>query len=248
MNANLIAAIVFGSTSCGAALGMFIAKKVPAHHLSSESRDVIKLALGTVATLSALVIGLLISTEKTFLDTKDSELRELSANLILLDRQLVHYGPGAQDARQLLKRYARYQLDVTWETSRSTADPNGWRLLEDVQDRVRALTPAGDAQHWLQSRALEISGALAKTRWLLAAQTDRSISPAFLFLLVFWLAAIFTSLGLFAPLNTTVIAALVVCALSVSGAIFLMLEMDTPFDGLIQISSEPLRDALAHLG
>jgi hypothetical protein len=227
---------------------MLIAKRVPAHHLSSESRDVIKLALGTVATLSALVIGLLISTEKTFLDTKDSELREFSANLILLDRQLVHYGPDAQDARQLLKRYARYQLDVTWETSRSTADPNGWRLLEDVQDRVRALTPAGDAQHWLQSRALEISGALAKTRWLLAAQTDRSISPTFLFLLVFWLAAIFTSLGLFTPLNTTVIAALVVCALSVSGAIFLMLEMDTPFDGLIQISSGPLRDALAHLG
>jgi len=116
-----------------------------------------------------------------------------------------------------------------------------------VQDRVRVLTPAGDAQHWLQSRALEISGALAKTRWLLAAQTDRSISPAFLFLLVFWLAAIFTSLGLFTPLNTTVISALVVCALSVSGAIFLMLEMDTPFDGLIQISSGPLRDALAHL-
>lgn len=248
MNANLITVIVFGSTSGGAVLGMFIAKKVPAQHLSPESRDVIKLALGTVATLSALVIGLLISTEKTFLDTKDNELREFSANLILLDRQLVHYGPGAEDARQLLKRYARYQLDVTWESSRSTADPNGWRLLEDVQDRVRALTPAGDAQHWLQSRALEISGHLAKTRWLLAAQTDSSISPAFLVLLLFWLAAIFASLGLFAPLNTTVIAALVVCALSVSGAIFLMLEMDTPFDGLIQISSGPLRDALAHLG
>ncbi|HME69605.1 MAG TPA: hypothetical protein VKM54_07020, partial [Myxococcota bacterium] len=63
----------------------------------------------------------------------------------------------------------------------------------------------------------------------------------------FWLAAIFTSFGLLAPINTTVITALFVCALSVSGAIFMIVEMDEPFTGLIQISSEPMRDALAHL-
>ena len=120
-------------------------------------------------------------------------------------------------------------------------------LLEDVQDRIRALTPASDGQRWLQSRALQISGDLAKTRWLLDVQTGSSIPGAFLVLLVFWLAAIFTSFGLLAPINTTVITALFVCALSVSGAIFLVVEMDEPFEGLIQISSEPMRDALAHL-
>ncbi|HKM55353.1 MAG TPA: hypothetical protein VJY33_18250 [Isosphaeraceae bacterium] len=249
MSANEIAVIVFGCTFGGAMVGMFIAGRLPDHHLSSESRDVVRMAVGTVATLAALVIGLLIATEKGSFDTRDSELRQFSANLILLDRQLVHYGPEAQEARELLKRYASYKLDATWKTraSSSAKDPDGWMLLEDVQDRIRALTPASDGQRWLQSRALQISGDLAKTRWLLDVQTGSSIPGAFLVLLVFWLAAIFTSFGLLAPINTTVITALFVCALSVSGAIFLVVEMDEPFEGLIQISSEPMRDALAHL-
>ena len=210
---------------------------------------VVKMAVGTVATLSALVIGLLIASEKSSFDTRDSELRQFSANLILLDRQLVQYGPEAQEARELLKRYASHKLDATWKTRASSSATNrdGWLLLEDAQDRVRALTSASDAQRWLQSRALQISGDVAKTRWLLDVQTGSSIPAAFLVLLVFWLAAIFTSFGLLAPINTTVITALFVCALSVSGAIFLIVEMDTPFEGLIQISSEPMCDALARL-
>ena len=70
----------------------------------------------------------------------------------------------------------------------------------------------------------------------------------FLVVLVFWLTILFISFGLFAPPNATVIATLFVCALSVSGAIFLILELDQPFEGLIRISSAPLRNALAHLG
>jgi len=250
MSANEIAVIAFACTFGGAILGMSIAGKLPVHHLSSDSRDVVKMAVGTVATLAALVIGLLTATAKGSFDTRDSELKQFSANLILLDRQLVHLGPSAQDARALLKRYARYKLDSTWKTraSATTVEPNGWLLLEEVQDRIRLFAPTDEAQRWLQSRALQISGELAKTRWLLDVQAGSSIPVAFLVLLVFWLAAIFTSLGLLAPVNTTVIAALFVCALSVSGAIFLILEMDTPFEGLIQISNGPLRDVLAHLG
>ena len=113
MSANEIAVIVFGCTFGGAMLGMAIAGRLPDHHLSSDSRDVVKMAVGTVATLSALVIGLLIASEKNAFDTRDSELRQFSANLILLDRQLVQYGPEAQEARELLKRYASYKLDAT---------------------------------------------------------------------------------------------------------------------------------------
>ena len=231
-------------------LGMSIAGRLPVHHLSPDSRDIVKMAVGTVATLAALVIGLLIATAQSSFDTRDSELREFSANLILLDRQLVHYGPSAQGARVPLKQYARYKLDSIWKTraSRSAADPDGWLLLEDVQDRIRSLAPTDEGQRWLQSRALQISGDLAKTRWLLDVQAGSSIPPAFLVLLLLWLTAIFTSLGLLAPVNSTVLATLLVCALSVSGAVFLILAMHTPFEGLIQISSGPLRDALAHLG
>jgi hypothetical protein len=121
-------------------------------------------------------------------------------------------------------------------------------LLEDVQDRLRALAPQGDAQRWLQARALQISADLARARWLLVEQMEASIPEPLLVIVVFGLTILFTSFGLFAPRNATVTAALFVCALSVAGSIFLILEMEQPFGGLIQISSDPMRDALAHLG
>ena len=89
---------------------------------------------------------------------------------------------------------------------------------------------------------------LAKLRWLMFEQGSTSISLPVMVVLVFWLAIVFTSFGLFAPPNLTVIATLFLCALSVSGAIFLILAMYTPFRGVMQISSAPLRNALAHLG
>jgi hypothetical protein len=246
---NEIALIVFAVTFGGAILGISIRGRLPEHHLSSDSRDVVKLVVGTIATLSALVLGLLIASAKSSFNTKDAEIKEFSANIILLDRQLVHYGPEAQGIRELLRRYTNYKIDATWSPKGSTApaDPNGWTLLEDLQDRVRELAPETSAKRALQARALQIGGELAKARWLLGLQTGSSISEAFLWVLVFWLAVIFTSFGLLTPPNPTVLAALLVGALSVSGAIFLIVELDSPFDGLIQVSSQPMREALAHL-
>jgi hypothetical protein len=89
---------------------------------------------------------------------------------------------------------------------------------------------------------------IGKMRWTMFEQAGSFVSIPLLAVLVFWLATIFSSFGLFAPRNATAIATLFVCALSVSGAIFLILEMYSPFAGLMQISSAPLRNALAHLG
>src|SRR5689334_23977436 len=82
-----------------------------------------------------------------------------------------------------------------------------------------------------------------------AVRTVGQLDPVpFLVVLVFWPCIIFASFGLFAPRNGTVIAAFFVCALSVSGAIFLILELDRSFEGLLQVSSTPLRSALSQLG
>jgi len=83
---------------------------------------------------------------------------------------------------------------------------------------------------------------------LLLEQTDTSISVTMLIILIVWLAIIFMSAGLFAPPNATVVIALMLAAVSVAGAIFLILELDMPFDGVIQISQRPMRNALNHLG
>jgi hypothetical protein len=139
-----IGAIIFACVFGGALGGMVLRTRVPEHHLTKETEDSVKLGMGMIATLAALVIGLLVASAKSSFDTKDAELRQFSANLILLDRQLVHYGPEASEARALLRRYTAFKIDSTWpdEASHRVDDPDGWILLEDVQDKLRALAPA----------------------------------------------------------------------------------------------------------
>ena len=250
MSALAIGTIVFACLFGGALGGMFVRARLPDHHLTKETEDVVKLSMGVIATMSALVVGLLIASAKGSFDTKDAELKQFSADLLLLDRQLVHLGAETKEARDLLRRYTLYKIDATWpgEASHPVETARGPMLLEDVQDRLRALVPQNDAQRWLQASALQISGDLAQIRWLLREQMGATVPTAFLLILVFWLTIIFGSFGLFAPRNPIATVALLLCSLSVAGAIFLILEMAHPFGGLIEISSAPMRDALAHLG
>jgi len=119
---------------------------------------------------------------------------------------------------------------------------------EILYEKIQGLSPQNDAQRSLQGQALSIAVDLAKTRWLMYAQAMSSVSLPLLIILVLWLTAIFISFGLFAPFNGTAVSSLFVAALSVSCAIFLILEMCTPYTGFVQISSEPLGAALAQLG
>src|SRR5262249_30159403 len=183
-------------------------------------------------------------------DTKDAELKQLAGNLILLDRQLAQYGPEAKEVRDLVARYTVYKIATTWpeEAAHRPTNPEDWKLLEAVQAHLRAVVPANDGQRWLQTRALEISGELAQTRWLLYAQTVTPVPKAFLVVLVLWLTLIFASFGLFAPRNGTAVVALGVSSLAIAGSIFLILEMAEPFSGLIQIPTAPMEEALGLLG
>jgi hypothetical protein len=245
-----IGLIVLGCVFGGALIGMYLRLILPEHHLSSDSKDVIKLAMALTATMSALVLALLIASAKSSYDAQRSELTQLSANVILLDRVLAHYGPETKAARDLLRRYVTRALDQIWpeNTSRPVDMEPPAALSEKFYDQVQELSPQNEVQRSLQAQALKMSFDLGQTRWLLVEQGSRSIPMAFLVLLVFWVTIIFVSFGLFAPPNATVVATLFVCAISVSGAIFLILELDRPFGGLIQISGAPLRNAIAHLG
>ena len=119
---------------------------------------------------------------------------------------------------------------------------------EILYDKIAGLSPKSDTQRSLKGQALSLAVDLGKTRWLMYEQETGSVSIPLLVVLVFWLTVIFISFGLFAPFNVTVVSSLFASALSVSGAIFLILEMYTPYEGLVQISNAPLRAALAHLG
>jgi hypothetical protein len=242
----LVFACVFG----GAVLGILLRAALPQDHLSSESKDVVKLGMGLVATMSALVLGLLVSSAKSTYDSQSSEVTEMSAKIVFLDRMLAHYGPETKEAREALRSSVVGSIDRIWpaERARSSESTPPLTSAETLLDKIQALAPKDDAQRWLQSQALSIAIGLGQTRWLLYEQGASTVSRPMIVVLVFWLTAIFISFGLFAPRNATVTIALFVSGLSVSGAIFLILEMYAPFSGWIKISSAPLHFALAHLG
>src|SRR5208337_509990 len=242
----IVFALVFGS----ALLAMFVHSALPEEHLSSDSKDVVKLGIALIATMSALVLSLLIASAKTAFDTRSNQLVQVSADMILLDRALVRYGPETKEARSLLQRSVAATTERFWPAEgakRLTIDPAA-SPVEALYDKIEALSPQSDLQRSMQSQAMTLAADVGRTRLLLFEHLGASIPVPFLVVLVFWLCIIFASFGLFAPRNATVIVVLCVCALSVSGAIFLILELDRSFEGLLQVSSAPLRAALAQLG
>jgi hypothetical protein len=247
-----IAAIVFACVFGAAMLGLFIGGVLPEHHLSQDSKDVVKLGTALIATIAALVLSLLISSAKSSFDRFNDELVQTAAKAVLLDRVLADYGPETREIRDLMKRSYTTAVELIFSDDRSQqaklSTPEAVSRMEAIQVKLRGLSPQNDAQRGLQSRALDIAGEMSSTRWLLLVQKEESIPTPLLVVLVVWLAIIFAAFGLFAPRNATVIAALFLCALSASGAVLLILEMNSPLTGLMRISSAPMRDALAHLG
>ncbi len=250
MSSITVSLIVFACIFGGALLGMLLRTALPEHHLSSDSKDIVKLGMGLVGTMAALVLGLLVASAKGSYDLQGSELTQLSANVALLDRVLAHYGPETKEARDLLRGIVARILDRMWSKDRAgsgQSDPSS-AGGEALYDKIQGLSPKNDSQRWLQTQALNMTVGMGQMRWSMYEQGTTSVSVPLLVILVLWLTLILGSFGLFAPSNATVIASLCLSALSVSAAIFLILEMYTPFSGTIQLSSAPLRAALAHLG
>ena len=243
----LVFAVIFG----GALLGVVARPLLSESHLQQDSKDVVKMATGLIGTLAALVLGLLIASAKTSFDQKTNQVRQMTATIILLDELLAQYGPEATPLRIRLRQSIEPLADRIWHDERIAAskpvhfESSAQSLA--FENELERLTPNNDSQRSLQSRAISAFTEGARTRLLLYAQAGGSIPAPFLIILVFWLGAIFVSFTLFARTNLVVIASLLVCALSFAGAIFLVLELDSPFTGLMGISSATLRSALSPL-
>ena len=250
MSSTLISAIVFGCVFGGAVVGMFIRTVLPENHVTDNSKDVVKLGMGLVATMSALVLSLLISSAKNSYDAQNTGLTQSSAQIVVLDRILAHYGPETDKARAMLRAAVVSTLNRLWgkESPKSSKLEPPSRGNELLLDLIQGLAPKDDNQRMLKSQALSIAFNVGETRWLQYAQMNNSIPAPILMMLIAWLTTLFFSFGLFAPRNATVIASLLIAALSVSGAIFLMVELYSPFGGVIEVSSAPLRAALTQLG
>jgi DMSO reductase anchor subunit len=250
VSALQIASLSFFTIVAGAAVGMLVGRHLPEHHLETNSKDAVRLAMAMIATMTALVLGLVTGSAKSTFDADDAAVKHTAAAVLALDRTLADYGSETQPIRTALKATMTEKVDSIWsnEGALERAGVRGASGGEKLLGAVLALTPANDAQRWYQARALGLASDILQTRWLVFSGSDRSVPSVFLTVIVCWLTVLFGSFALFAPRNATVVGSLLVCALSVSASIFLILEMDDPFSGVMRISDVPIRYALAQMG
>jgi hypothetical protein len=253
MNSIWTSSIIFICVFGGALLGLFLRTVLPGHHLNADAKEAVKLGAGLVATLTALVLGLLISSSKDSFDATSTMLTQGGAKILMMDRVLAGYGPEAKEIRGLLKGFLGARIAQVWPEkikNRPGSDFSGRPIeMEDVKIALRNLVPQSDVQRSLQMQATQISDELLQLRWLLFEQLQTSLPPVLLGVLVFWATILFVCFGLLAPRNGTLIVVFFVCAISVAGAIFLILEMEKPLTGgAMKISSKPLVKTLERLG
>ena len=252
MSALGIASIVFVWALCAGLLGSMLHARLPQHHLETSTTDIVKLVMGLIATASALILSLLIASAQSSYNTQKDDLEKIAADIVEIDRLLAFYGPETQEARNLLRQGVVNVHDAVWATDSvkiEDLDPVRTRGQSNQFARaVLSLTPRTDTQRIVIGQVVQLGLSLAQLRLLLFEHVGGSISPPFLILLISWIAVLFFGFGLLSDNNSTVAVTLVVGALSVSAAIFIILELDKPYGGLIRLSDAPLLEGLAQLG
>ncbi len=251
MSSLEISLIVFVFLTASALLGLFLKSILPAHHLEAHSKDAIKVGAGLIATLTALVLGLLVSSAKSSYDAMNDQIKQFCATVVVLDHVLAQYGQEAEPIREMVKNNLLFAHAKIWP-SESSKEINLQAVekapgMEAVREKIMELHPKSDKERALQADALAIGGELTHLRWQLIEHESGSIPVPFLVVLVFWLAIFFVTFGLLSPVNGTIIAVMIVCTLSVAGALFLILEMNMPLEGLIKISDGSLLKALQYM-
>jgi hypothetical protein len=250
MSPLIISLIAFAFIFAGALFGPYLGRLLPDHHLSSDSRDAIKMTWGILATMSALVLGLLVASAKNSFDTVNNEVTVVAAKILVLNHILVLYGPQADGARDELHRAVTAAIERDWpdeatSKSISTAIEKG-NGMEPVRDKLNELLPENDAQRALLSQAEQVSDDLLLARWLVIEEA-RTLLPNVLFIpLVAWLTLLFMGIGLLAPQNKTVLVSSFLGSLSLAIAIFVINDLSHPLSGVITVSSAPMRDTLLY--
>lgn len=244
MHPFTIGAAAFIAIFGGALLGMGIARRLPHHHRDADSRNAVLVSMALVSTLSALVLGLMITQSNASHMRRADAIAMLGTDIQRLDRTLLAYGVSATASRMQLKAYARNKLA---DLSSGKSPATSLDLLEKLTVTLVRLNPQHDEHRYLKQQAIGMAGSMNDARWLLASNTGQSLPTPFLAMLIFWLTLLFVMFGLFSPRNGTVIVALLCCAIAVSGGVYMIVELATPYDGLIVTQTTPLKTAIVAL-
>jgi hypothetical protein len=250
MYALTVSLLVTACVFAGGVAGVLLHPRLPPTHLTRETHDVVKLGIGMVSVLASLVLGLLIATAKGSSDNTDRDIRGYAADIIVLAETLRDYGATAATPIDLLRQFTGQTLRDVWpedDAAPILADPRTGQMLEHVREAIRALRPVDNGQHWLQDQALTLVTSLLRQRWQIIEHQGPNVRPIVLAILVSWITFIFGGFGLNAPRNATVMASFLVCSMAIGGSVFLIIEMDNPFQGILRISRAPMENALAQM-
>ncbi len=248
MSSVFVSLFAFCAIFFGALAAVWVARRLPEPHLGSETRTAVSVSMAVVGTLAALVLSLMLSSAGTSFTARTTAIQTLAVDIIKLDRALQRYGPEAAPIREALRRYARAKADELSDRGQDGGLAiENLHQLETISDQVIGLRPADERGHRVQTQALQIIDEMVDARWLLVERSGLAVPLPFLVLLIFWLSLLFASFGLFAPRNTTVVLALLLCALAISGGILMILELGAPTRGLIRPSVAPIVTAIQQL-
>src|SRR5262249_34073776 len=250
MNTEIISLIIFGCVVGAVLIGRGLSRRLPKDHLSADTKETVKLAMGLLATMSALLLGLLVASAKGSYDNARNEVIQMAAKVVFLDRVLTGYGPETAEVRDLLREAVEEVAHRGMQPRRANTPVN---LASNTQAgnaiylAIQRLTPRDEMQRNLKAQATTLAVDLGQLRTLLVAESISSISKPLLLVVSFWLVVIFLSFSVIAPHNATSTLALIVSAVAAATAIFLILELDRPFSGLLRIPNEPMINVLTQL-
>jgi hypothetical protein len=243
--------IAFVAILAGGAAGMMLRARLPSEQLNAETREMIRLGAGLLATLVAVLISLTIASAKSSYDSQDAHFRQLTSYVVEADQLLGKYGPEAAGIRKLMREAVPAAIDRIWREKAAANQDTAFTdrsLAEQLYAAVGALSPKNDTQRSLRPRIEQAIAGMAQTRLLMFADGDTPVLMPFLLAMIFWLVVIFASFGLFVERGPVVYVALIVFALSIAVALFLVADLSRPFAGVMQVPREQLKHILAPLG
>lgn len=242
-----IALITWMLVVAGGLLGMWIGPRLPERHRDSDSQTAVAVSMAMVSTLTAMVLGLLLSVSNSSFRDNQEQVMSTSSDLIRMDHLIRLYGREGETARDFLHQYAiSMKQDLFPDQGRPSNVENEATLdlMAKAEDASATLSPDTATQRWLQPRILEVADTIVQEHYALVKQNLDDIPMSLIALLVVWLVLLFAGHGLFAPRHLTSILVLLISSGAASGAIFLMLELDTPNSGFVQLSALPLQHAI----
>ena len=256
----LYPAILFVTLLIAAAIGWSLQSRLKERHTTRESIESIRLLMGMLLTFSALVLGLLTSNAKQRYDQYNNDLSAYATDLIELQHRLVTYGPESTDIRTLLRTYTAASIADSWPDE--PAPPGTYprlspapgvearefgSMLSEIDLRIEQLAPTDPFHQHIAARLRDRIATAIERRWRIILSARSTVSWPFLLILTAWLTIIFAIFGLTSPRNRLIYAVVALAALSIASPLYLILDYSGPLDGLIKLSSAPMREALIHM-